>query len=134
MTAGANERELQAYARLAGAAYLLQNVLFFASSIIMSRMTVVGDFAATARNIAASKSLYRLGVSIGLLASAATIVLAWAFYVLLKRVDRNLALFGLLFRTTEAVFYGILFLFYFVALDICQGAANGFDAAGQQAL
>jgi hypothetical protein len=128
------ERQLRGYARLAGFAYLLQNVLFFAWLIITSRMVVAADFAATARNIMASEHLYRIGLSIGVVSSAATIFLAWAFYVLLKPVDRNLALFALLCRVAEAIFYGAFFFLYFVGVEICKGTASGFDAAGRQGL
>ena len=68
----AEERQLQTAARLAGFSYLLQNLLFFASLIITSRMVVTGDFAATVRNIAGSETLYRTGLSIGVAASAST--------------------------------------------------------------
>ncbi len=130
----AGEEHLKTHARLAGFAYLLQNALFFTSLIITSRMIVAGDFAATARNIAASEHLYRVGLSIGLLASAATIFLAGAFYILLKRVDSNLALFGLIFRVAEAIFYGVFYFLYFIGLEICTGVASKLDPTAQQAL
>ena len=132
--ADADDRHLQTQARLAGFAYLLQNALFFTSLIMTSRMMVAGDFAATGRNIAAHESLYRAGLSLGVLASASTTFLAWAFYVLLKRVDRNLALFAMMCRASEAVLYAVFYLLYFIGLEICRGGANGLDPAGQQAL
>ena len=134
MMAHTDDTDLQTQARLAGFAYLLQNGLFFTSLIMTSRMMVAGDFAATAKNIAAHEGLYRVGLSVGILASASTTFLAWAFYVLLKRVDRNMALFAMMCRASEAVLYAVFCLLYFIGFDICRGGASGLDLAGQQAL
>jgi hypothetical protein len=128
------EGHLQTYARLAGFAYLLQNVVFFASLIITSRTIVAGDFAATAKRIAASEQLYRGGILFGLVASASTILLAGAFYALLKPVNGNLARFALLFRVAEAIFYGAMYLIYLIGLEICKGATSDLGETGQQAL
>jgi hypothetical protein len=52
---------------------------------------VRGDALATANNIVAFESLFRLGIASGLIASTVFLLLPFALYRLLQQVDRNLA-------------------------------------------
>ena len=79
-------------ARTAGLLYLLVIVTgIFAELYVPSQIIVRGDALATANNILASESLFRLGIAIGLVASIAFLVLPFVLYRLLRDVDGNLA-------------------------------------------
>jgi hypothetical protein len=79
-------------ARVAGFLYLIANVPApFALVYLPSRLIADGDAAATAHNIMASQSLFRLGI-VGLLFNAiVSIFLVLALYQLLKVVNKTMA-------------------------------------------
>ncbi|MEI9993695.1 MAG: DUF4386 domain-containing protein [Rhizomicrobium sp.] len=129
------DRSVRAYARLAGFLYLFILAVFYAADyLIVSRTIVEGDFTQSARNVLASEPLYRLGLAGEFAASWLTIPLAGALYVVLKRVDPDLALFALLFRVAEAVLGSVCALIGFVAVRIYTGTAGAFGPAESQAL
>ena len=79
-------------ARVAGAVYLLLVVLApFRLLYIPSKLFVPGNATATADNIAAHETLFRLGIVSDLLCGTILIFLALALYKLLKGVDQGLA-------------------------------------------
>ncbi len=79
-------------ARLAGFLYLIANLFApFTLLYLPSRFIVRGDAAATASNIIASESLFRLGIVGNLFTFIANIFLALALYQLLKVVNKNMA-------------------------------------------
>lgn len=125
---------LRRYARLAGFMYLFVMASFLSGFAILSRFVVPGDFAATTRSIAASEWIYRCGLSGLLIGSWTTILLAGAFYVLLRQVDSNLALFALLWRVGEAVLGGVAVFFPFMALTVHTGGTSAFRTSELQAL
>src|SRR5262245_31511769 len=87
------------YARLAGSIYLAAMALsMFTQMYVPSRITVPGDAAATARNLVALDSLYRAGIVVDILIFMSDVVIAWAFYELLKPVDDGLARLGAFLR------------------------------------
>lgn len=80
-------------ARVVGLAYLLALVpAVFAEFFVSSRLMVSGNAAQTALNISAHERLFRLGIASNLTVFAVNVVLITALYVVLKPVDRNLAL------------------------------------------
>jgi hypothetical protein len=84
-------------ARMAGLLYLIYIVLHvFADVIGRSKLIVFGDAAATAQNIMASAWQFRIGFMIDLFAAVLFLLTAWALYMLLKPVNKNLALLFLL--------------------------------------
>jgi hypothetical protein len=90
-------------ARVAGfVLLLLMAAAFFSQAYVPGRIIVAGDAAATARNIVASETLFRVGIAADVLVFAADIVMAVAFYVLLKKVNPGLALLALLWRNAQA--------------------------------
>jgi F0F1-type ATP synthase membrane subunit c/vacuolar-type H+-ATPase subunit K len=90
------------YARVAGFIYLLAMALgIFSQAYVLGRL--VGDDAAgTAQQIAASEGLFRLGIVIDVLTAVTDVVIAWAFYELLKAVDASLALVAAWLRVADA--------------------------------
>ena len=83
-----------AYARIAGVLYLIITVAaIFAHFIVPDQLIVAGDAAATAKNILASESMFRLGAIGGeLVVLLSEIVLSVILYVLLKPVNKTLSL------------------------------------------
>ena len=79
-------------ARVAGLLYITASVIGVVRLLyIPSALFVSGNAAATASNIVAHESLFRLGVVSGLLSSALWIFVPLALYRLLKDVDQELA-------------------------------------------
>jgi hypothetical protein len=64
---------------------------FFAMAYVPSKLIVHGNAAATANNIAASETLFRLGIAGQLIGQAGFIFVALALYDLLKGVSRRQA-------------------------------------------
>jgi len=78
--------------RLAGLLYILTSIPgFFALIYVPSKLIVVGNAAATANNIAASETLFRLGIAAQLISQAGFIFVALALYDLLKGINRRQA-------------------------------------------
>ena len=85
-------------ARVAGLLYLLANLPApFALVYLPSQLIVRGDAAATANNILASESLFRLGIIALLFNSIANIFLVLALYQLLKVVNKYMAALMVIF-------------------------------------
>ena len=90
-------------ARLAGFIYLLTMATgIFAAFYVPSQLYVSGDVAQTANNIIAHERLFRLGIASDLFTFIIDVVLIWALYVLLKPVDKNLALHASFWRVMES--------------------------------
>jgi len=76
--------------RFAGLLYLLTSIVgFFAMGYVPGKLIVHGNAAATANNIAASETLFRLGIAGELIGMAGFIFVALALYDLLKEVNRR---------------------------------------------
>jgi hypothetical protein len=76
--------------RFAGSLYLLFSIVgFFAMMYVPSKLIVHGNAAATASNIAASETLFRLGIAAQLICHAGFIFVVLALYDLLKGVNRR---------------------------------------------
>jgi hypothetical protein len=78
--------------RFAGLLYVLTSVAgVFAMMYVPSKLIVHGNAAATAGNISASETLFRLGIAGQLIGQTGFIFVALALYDLLKGVNRPLA-------------------------------------------
>jgi len=76
--------------RFAGLLYVLTSIVgFFAMGYVPSKLIVHGNAAATANNIAASETLFRLGIAAVLIGQTTFIFVALALYDLLKGVSRR---------------------------------------------
>ena len=112
-------------ARVAGFVLLLLMAAgFFSQAYVPGQIIVAGDAAATARNIVASEQLFRIGIAADVLIFAADIVMAVAFYVLLKKVNPGLALLALLWRTAQATIMAMNGLSFLTASSVLSGSGT----------
>lgn len=113
----------QAYARIGGWLYLIIIVAGgFAEIFVRGKLIVSGDATATAKNIMASESLWRLGFAGELIVLVCDVALALILYVLLRPVNENLALLAAFFRLVFVAIYGITGLTHVAALLLVGGA------------
>jgi hypothetical protein len=78
--------------RFAGVLYVVTSIFgFFAMGYVPNELIVHGNAAATANNISAFETLFRLGIASQLIGMAGFIFVALALYELLKGVDRRQA-------------------------------------------
>jgi hypothetical protein len=76
--------------RFAGLLYVLTSMVgFFAMGYVPDKLIVPANAAATANNIAASETLFRLGIAGELIGQAGFIFVALALYDLLKGINRR---------------------------------------------
>jgi hypothetical protein len=95
------------YARVAGLAYVAVILLgVFGVALIESGILVQGDDAATVKNIIDNELQFRIGVASEIVMYALVILLSVSLYVVLKTVNKNLALLALLWRLGEAIIGG----------------------------
>jgi hypothetical protein len=109
-------------ARLAGLFYLIFILTFVLASYVRSRFIVSGDAAATALNITTNGLLVRVGFVTELISALFFVLAAWALYVLLKPVNKDLALLFLLLNLGGVVVECINLLNLFAALPLLSGA------------
>lgn len=86
-------------------------------ALVLSKFNVPGDALATAKNIMANTFLFRLGISVELLMALGLVVLGLALYVLLKSVNKQLALLALVLKLVEATLMAVTVLLPFIALE-----------------
>ena len=123
MTAKVKMKSINWTARMAGFLYLAHFVtFFFADNGVHS--TAVGnvDFAATVDNIVASEWLFRIGFVNYLLTAVFFFLSAWALYVLLKPVNKDLALLFVLLNLGGVAIWCINLLSELAALLLLSGA------------
>lgn len=114
---------VQTYARIAGVLFLLSFVAGgFGEFYVPSRLIVSADAAATAKNIIAAHSLFRLGFAAYLVEAMCDIGLTLILYVLLRPVNKNLALLAVFFRLMGTALFAVAELFYFAGSLILGGA------------
>ena len=98
------EIKLNIYARVAGLTYIIVILLgIFSVSFIESNLIVPDNTAATYNNISGNETLFRISLICETLMYLLVILLSLSLYVVLKTVDKNLALLALLWRVAEAI-------------------------------
>src|SRR5712664_187327 len=96
------ETSPQVYARIGGLLYLIIIVIGFCSEFfVRDKLVVSGDVTATANNIAASESLWRISIAGELILLVCAVPLTMILYVLLRPVNKNLALLAVFFNIVE---------------------------------
>jgi hypothetical protein len=107
MTISPIDNSQRTAAKVAGLAGLFtMAIVVFANYGLLNPLVVPGNVAETARNIVAHEQSFRITVICFLMYSAGVVVLLSALYVILKPVNRGLALVGALFR----LFFAMLWL------------------------
>ena len=92
----------QVYARVGGFAYLIIIVAgAFGEMYVRSRIIVSGDATTTASNILSDSLLWRIGIAGDLLMHVCDVIVMMCLYVLLKPVNKNLALLAVLFNLIQ---------------------------------
>jgi hypothetical protein len=104
-------------ARITGVLYLVIIVGgLFSEVVVRAGALVAHDAAATARNILASESLFRLGFASDVVVFLSDVAVAVLLYVLLQPVSRTLSLAAAAFRLTGTAIYGVNLLNHIGAL------------------
>jgi len=109
-------------ARIAGALYFIYMVATIFADASRTKLVVFGDAMATANNILASEQLFRIGFVSDVLAGVLFLLAAWALYVLLKPVNKNIALLFLLLNLGGVAVQCINMLNLFSAVLLLSGA------------
>ncbi len=109
--------------RFAGLLYLLTSIVgFFAMMYVPTKLIVHGNATATASNIAASETLFRLGIAGELIGQAGFIFVALALYELLKGVNRRFASLMVILLVVQIPIAFLNELNYIAALILVRGA------------
>lgn len=88
--------------RFTGAMYLLQMAAGVFTQIYARGSLIVRDNATrTAQNILDSEALFRIGIASDLVTYTAVLLATWGLYVLLRPIDRNLAVLAVFLRLME---------------------------------
>jgi hypothetical protein len=123
-------------ARMTGLFYLIFVLTTVLASYVRSQFIVSGDAATTANNIMASQGLFRVGFVTELVSAVFFLLAAWGLYVLLKPVNKNLALLFLLLNLGGVAVECLNALNLFAALQFLSGAnyLTAFQTGQLQAL
>ena len=125
MTAGSVDASQRRAARAAGFLFLFCLILPTLNwAGVLSRLVVPDDAAATARNIMANESLFRVGMTIELMMAVGLVVLAAVLFTVLREVNGGLALVGLGLKLVEAGLVAAIVLVSFAALEAADGATH----------
>jgi len=124
-------------AKVVGFLYLIQMATgVFGQSFVRGQLIVPGNAAKTSENIIQGERLFRLSIAGDLFTYTTVIVLIWALYVLLRPVNRNLALLAAFFRIVENAVLCIATVSSLAALRLLSGAdyLKTFQASQLQSL
>lgn len=111
-------------AKIIGIIYPIQMATgIFGEVFVRSQLIVRGDATRTAENIMASEQLFRFSIAGDLITYILVMVLTWALYVLLRPVNRYLALLGAFFRLSELAVLCLATVNSLVVLRLLSGAA-----------
>ena len=97
----------------------------FAQGFVSNRLIVSGDAAATARNILAHQGLYRLGFTVFLVEMVAGVAKTALWYVLLRPVNRSIAVSSAFIDLAGNVIKTFARVFYIVPLWVLLPTAGG---------
>lgn len=93
-------------------------------TLVLSKFIVPENAIDTAHNIVTNEFLFRIGIINDLITSAVAMALAVALYIILKSVNKNLAIFALFIKFTEAILWADMTLGNYVNLLILKGQTS----------
>ncbi len=137
MAKNVNDVSQRTAAIAAGISIVLMAVVAgFSFGFVLDSLVVSGDAAATAANILASETLFRVGVFGWIVILILDVIVAWALYVVLKRANKSLSLLTAWFRLVYAALLGVSLLSFVIVLLLISGAdyLKVFEADQLQAL
>ena len=109
-------------ARITGVVYLLYFLTAIVGEFFFRGLVVDGDAAATANNILAHESLFRLGLATGLISTACYVAVTALFYDLFKTVSRSLSLLAAFFSLVGCAILAFASLFQLAPLVVLGGS------------
>ena len=110
-------------ARTTGFLYLIMFITAPLSILLVSSNLIVpGDATATATNIMASEGIFRLGIAGNMVVLLLDLGISVLLYVILKPVNKTLALIAMVSRLVMTAMRGINLLNYFIVLQLLNGA------------
>src|SRR5438552_19083078 len=125
MTIGTIDESQRKAARVVGFSYLFAlPPAIFAEFYVRTQLIAFDDAARTAQNIMAHERLFRLGTASNLTVFAINVVLITALYVVLKPVNRYLALLAAFWGLIETAILVVTLLNDFEALRLLSGGAD----------
>ena len=123
MNAGRVEFSPKLYARIAGVLYLYIILAgIFVELFVRGKLVVSGNAAATAANIVAHEARWRIAFSAEVLWLACAVTLTMIFYVLMRVVNRNIALMGAFFALMSIAVEAMSTLLHFAPVLVLGGA------------
>ncbi|WP_319480241.1 DUF4386 domain-containing protein [uncultured Draconibacterium sp.] len=112
-------QSIKSNAHAAGILYLLIIITgLFSELCVRSGIIVSGDALASAKNITEHSFLFRIGFISDLIMVMCDVAVALLFYLVLKPVNRGLALLAAFFRLAQATVIGLNLLNYYMPLLI----------------
>jgi len=106
----------QRYTRAAGVMFLISFLAgSFGEYYVPTKLLVAGNAAATVSNIVNHETLFRLGFAAYLLEALCDVALSLVLYVLLRPVNRNLALLSEFFGLISTALFAVCEMFFFSA-------------------
>jgi Domain of unknown function (DUF4386) len=130
-TAEAGKRQRK-NARLAGCLYLGAIIMALAGGSSVSHVAGSGNFDETAKGIVASEHLYRLGLSVVVIATLGSAVLAFALYATLRPVNSLLAQLAMIFCLGDSFLALLVRMCGFVRVQLYTSAQT--DGGGRIAV
>ena len=124
-------------ARIAGVLYLLVGIFGgFAEGFVEPRMYAAGNAAITAGNVVANAGLVRMGIVADLLDQTLFVFLGLTLYLLLKHVNKSVAMAMVVLVALSAGITCLNAVFEFEGLRVATGAVNlaAIGTAGSNAL
>jgi hypothetical protein len=105
-------------ARIAGFMFLFGMAASILAESLRGALVVRGNVAETALAIMAHEFQFRVALALDLLTYLSVVLLVWSLYILLKPVDRNLALLGAFVRLVEVSFFCVMLVKNFDILHV----------------
>lgn len=122
MTGVIAEKSHLFYARITGLSLLVMAIIaLFANFFVFESLIVPGNAAATVENLLANDLLFRFGIAGFIIVLLLDVVVSWSLYILLRQVNKNLALLAAGLRLVfTAIFAAAMFNFLSV-LQLIRG-------------